>query len=342
MTPEQLDRPENRRRIETQAAAEQGNARRLSALTSVGEQLINEATKNDQFNVETLENWANMLNTLNEIAGNRMPSVADLLQTGRRCTGITRARQARRVPGVSAFSIPPKQDLRLESIEMVDRARAVARIPNRRKTCRSCQPSATSNPVRMSWRTFQNNKKHLSRRHAWACPAPSCREEVPTNPSRRPVRAQKKVDEAVEEQEDLLAEFAKVAEELQKILNNLEGSTFVKRLKAASRRQLEVAGELNGSLMKSFGFSPQDVDDSVKKKSDSIAKREVAQSDNVYVIQEDLEAYFNRVQQGKYKTVVDGMHETVAWLTSCMIWRIPSESTSTDNPSLRQNSGPMP
>ena len=71
-----------------------------------------------------------------------------------------------------------------------------------------------------------------------------------------------------------------------------------------------MAGELNGSLMKSFGFSPQDVDDSVKKKSDSIAKREVAQSDNVYVIQEDLEAYFNRVQQGKYKTVVNEMRDS--------------------------------
>ena len=35
---------------------------------------------------------------------------------------------------------------------------------------------------------------------------------------------------------DLLAEFAKVADELKKILGDLEGSTFVKRLKAAARR----------------------------------------------------------------------------------------------------------
>ena len=150
MTPDQIDRPENRRRIETQAAAEQGNARRLSALTSVGKQLINEATKNDQFNVETLENWANMLNTLNEIAGNRMPSVARLLPN-RPPMHPDHPNQASPVsPRRLSLPIPPKQDLRLESIETVDRARAVARIPNPRKTCRSYHPSATSNPVQMS------------------------------------------------------------------------------------------------------------------------------------------------------------------------------------------------
>ena len=47
------------------------------------------------------------------------------------------------------------------------------------------------------------------------------------------------LDNAIDEQADLLAEFAKIADELQKILGELENSTFVKRLKAASRRQME-------------------------------------------------------------------------------------------------------
>ena len=41
-----------------------------------------------------------------------------------------------------------------------------------------------------------------------------------------------KVEEAVEEQRDLLTEFEKIADELNKLLANLEGSTLVKRLKA--------------------------------------------------------------------------------------------------------------
>ena len=43
--------------------------------------------------------------------------------------------------------------------------------------------------------------------------------------------ADETVDEAVTEQRDLLAEFEKVANELNTILGNLEGSTLVKRLR---------------------------------------------------------------------------------------------------------------
>ncbi len=52
---EQLDQPDTRRRIESQAAAEQNNSRRLGTLTSAGEQLVQLATRNEQFNVATLE-----------------------------------------------------------------------------------------------------------------------------------------------------------------------------------------------------------------------------------------------------------------------------------------------
>ena len=57
------------------------------------------------------------------------------------------------------------------------------------------------------------------------------------------------MDEAVEQQQDLLAEFEKIADELNRVLANLEGSTLVKRLKAAvaapvqGRRPDQRAGE---------------------------------------------------------------------------------------------------
>src|SRR5690606_5504970 len=53
--------------------------------------------------------------------------------------------------------------------------------------------------------------------------------------SDQPRPAAERVEEAVQEQRELLAEFEKVADELNEILANLEGSTLVKRLKAASR-----------------------------------------------------------------------------------------------------------
>ena len=48
-----------------------------------------------------------------------------------------------------------------------------------------------------------------------------------------------KVDEAVAKQQDLLAEFEKIADELNRVLANLEGSTLLKRLKAASRHAVQ-------------------------------------------------------------------------------------------------------
>ena len=54
--------------------------------------------------------------------------------------------------------------------------------------------------------------------------------------------AEDKVDQAVKEQKDLLAEFQKIADELNNVLANLEGSTLVKRLKAASREAVRSFG----------------------------------------------------------------------------------------------------
>ncbi len=80
LSPEDLDQAENRRRIENQAAGERANGRRLSDLVVSGEDLIRQAMRNPEFAVGHLEKWAEMLQILKDIAGNRMPSVADLLK----------------------------------------------------------------------------------------------------------------------------------------------------------------------------------------------------------------------------------------------------------------------
>lgn len=76
---DQLDRPNVRRRIENQAAAERANGRRLKGLSEEGEDLLRQAARNPQFNVGSLDRWAEMLQILKDIAANRMPSVADML-----------------------------------------------------------------------------------------------------------------------------------------------------------------------------------------------------------------------------------------------------------------------
>ena len=88
LSPEELDRPENRRRVAQQAANENANAARLDSLNDSGRRLVEQATKNDEFDAKRLESWATMLKSLKDIAANRMPSVADLLkQTRQRRAG---------------------------------------------------------------------------------------------------------------------------------------------------------------------------------------------------------------------------------------------------------------
>src|SRR5262249_54619379 len=67
--------------------------------------------------------------------------------------------------------------------------------------------------------------------------------------------ANQKMDEAVTKQQDLLAEFDKIADELNRVLANLEGSTLVKRLKAASRLQYRIAGRISDQVSNAFGLS---------------------------------------------------------------------------------------
>ena len=73
------------------------------------------------------------------------------------------------------------------------------------------------------------------------------------------------MEEAVRQQEDLLAEFEKIVNELNNVLANLEGSTLVKRLKAASREQYRVAGRIGDQLDAAFGSSESSRSPSQKK-----------------------------------------------------------------------------
>jgi hypothetical protein len=127
--------------------------------------------------------------------------------------------------------------------------------------------------------------------------------EAETKPAETP--AQQKMDEAIDEQKLLLAEFAKVSDELAAVLASLEASTFVKRLKKASRDQLVAAKDLNTKTLSAFGLEKQPVKDAA-----GIAEHEKKQSEVVRVIQGDLEAYFARKPEMHFKNVIGQMKET--------------------------------
>jgi hypothetical protein len=130
------------------------------------------------------------------------------------------------------------------------------------------------------------------------------------DPSDKPP-AEQKLDEAIEQQQDLIAEFEKIADELNRILENLEGSTFVKRLKAAARRQIEVATDLNRNRLQNFGASSDELTERDRELAARVVERETAHSEFVSNIQQDLDAYFNRVHDGKFYKVLKEMQDTL-------------------------------
>lgn len=299
LTAAELDRPENRRKIAQQASAENANAARLGMLNQSGRSLVEQATRNDEFDAKRLESWATMLKSLQEISAKRMPSVADLLKQGANAqSGKASAPQIANGPdlpkgsqGGKASAEEQKKD-NMPSISdkegSMSKAEPQAADPNAKAA--PPKPSTMKLPVTQMAAAPGGKKDGKEEEKP---------QEQPTS------QAQKKMQDALDEQKLLLAEFARVSDELGAILASLEASTFVKRLKAASRQQLVAAKDLNTKTLSAFGLERQPVKDAAV-----IAENEKTQSETVRVIQSDLEAYFARKPDMHFKNIIGQMKET--------------------------------
>ena len=110
-------------------------------------------------------------------------------------------------------------------------------------------------------------------------------------------------------QQELLDAFAKLADEMSKLLVSFENSTFVKRLKAASRKQVDIAVDLNN--LDSFGL---DRTAALNNQSDRerLAERETNESETVSTIIQDMMAYSDRRPSPNYLRVLSEMQDALA------------------------------
>lgn len=295
---DQIDRPDVRRQIENQAAAERANGRRLTGLTAAGEELLRQAARNPQFDVGHLDRWAEMLQILKDIAANRMPSVADLL---------AQASQARPASGSPKPAGPKAGQVRaagggISSANTADQKPKTPSSPKIVDIESSLQPPGDKAqppgpPKKPSDSGLRLPTTTLIGQGPQNPPKPD--EEKPSSP------AGEKVHEAVRQQQDLLAQFEKIVNELNSILANLEGSTLVKRLKAASREQYRVAGRVGDALEGSFGS--REVPEVKKKTFTELSEAETKSCQNVSLIMDDMQAYFERRGFVKFKAVLDDM-----------------------------------
>ena len=337
LTPEELDRADTRRQIESQAVAERAQAKSLSALTKSGAKLIEDAAANDQFSSNHLETLAEMMERLEDIHDKRMPSVSDLLKKAAQAAASSPGKQADKAeagdpkegsgqpqngsnqnPGED----PPEAD---ESSDSADSPKSVVDDPSLNspkskagKKEESEESKVPSISMKESSMDVENPDEEEPEEPEESSSSPS-KLKLPSvvlnDPNRKDAAAcpaGQQMDEAVDAQEELLAEFEAVMDELQELISNLEGSTFVKRLKAMSRRELVMARSVNEATLKAFGSSVGELKPATVDRAKLLAKRQRAHKATLQIIEDDLEAYSNRVQQGKFKTVLAEMRDLSA------------------------------
>jgi hypothetical protein len=295
LSPDELDKPETRRRIENQAMAERTNGRRLTNLVATGEDLVQQAMRNPEFGVGHLEKWAEMLQILKDISANRMPSVADLLkQASQSPLAATAQRDKASMAGMVRDT---RGGSRPE--ESPDAKKGRTRVPQIVDRESSQQPLDKSGKEQPPGKSAGQPRLTLPVT-TLAGKAGSGNQSCPTA---------QKMDEAVAKQQDLLAEFEKIADELNRVLANLEGSTLLKRLKAASRMQYSIAGRMIDLVRDAFGLSVPMNRDGTPKALDDLAKQEAKGSHDVSLIMDDMQSYFERRRFMQFKTVLDEMRK---------------------------------
>ena len=294
LSADQLDQPETRKQIENQSEAERANGRKLSALVDNGEELIQQAMRNPEFGVGHLEKWAEMLQLLKDISNNRMPSVADLLK------------QAAQAPKQSQPSGNNKT-------AMAGKVQATSPGKAGEGAKKPAPPSAVPSIV-----DVESSQQPLKPKDEKPAP-PKAAGKSPTlrlpntmlagggSKPGDPPPANDKLDEAVAKQEDLLAEFDKIADELNRVLANLEGSTLVKRLKAASRVQYRIGGRLGDQVNDAFGAADSSPKEAQKNLFKELAGLEAKSGHDLSNIMDDMQSYFERRRFAKFKNVLDDM-----------------------------------
>jgi hypothetical protein len=292
LSAEQLEEPDTRRRIENQAEAERANGRRLSNLVANGEDLVQQAMRNPEFGVGHLEKWAEMLQILKDISNNRMPTVADLLKQSAQAPKVAQNTPGSNRPTVGQVRASGPGKPKEGPKEPQQPQKPVPAIVDVESSQQALKPKEDQKP---------SQAKPSSPK--FGLPVTSLMGGKPPKESNTP--AETKLDEAIVKQQDLLAEFEKIADELNRVLANLEGSTLVKRLKAASRLQARIAGRLGDQVGDAFGVSiaaPK-----VHDLSKELASQEMKSSQDLSNIMDDMQAYFERRRFAQFKNVLDDM-----------------------------------
>ncbi|RFC47973.1 MAG: hypothetical protein DVB23_000816 [Verrucomicrobia bacterium] len=312
LSPGELDQEANRERLREQAQAETANARRVEQLAASGRKLAEEASRNDGFEAKRLDSFAKALEKLSEIAKERMPSVSDLLKEA---SEVEPGQEQHKASG----SPPPTESKGAQPKSGGEQKPSEAASPEQKTPPAGADGKSSEAPPTPP---DQDLKSLTQQKQAEASPSqPSAQPGAPSGlptttlqgapESKSPESpAQEKTGKAVVEQTGLLAELAAINDEMRELLGDLQTSTFVRRLKAASREQLGIAGDLTKTLAVEFGVGFSQLSQDAVAIAKAAAEREVRQSEIMHQIRGDLEAFYQRRQMPPFKRLLEQMQES--------------------------------
>jgi hypothetical protein len=301
---DELATAEMQRKIQVQAAAERVNSRRLNRLVGSGSTLLAEAARNPQFNANTMDDWAEMMSALKDISDTRMPSVAELL-------GSAAAAEKTKVAGVNRDSAKPSsgpskpeegpEKLKLPNAPQVADVESSFNEPTKKEGDQEAKPASSGPPANLT--LAQTTVEGGGATQKSQPPAPDTADDSP-GPTKD------ELAKAIAEQRALMVEFQKVAGVISETLANLEGSTFVKRLKALSRSETGVAQDLDGTLASAFGADEVGQDNAETVAFVSGVQEKSGQ--RASLVREDLTAYIGRMGEAgrdtsKFERVLEEM-----------------------------------
>ena len=316
-----------RSRVRGQAMAEQANARRLERLVEDGGTLVREAMKNPDFEAATLEQLAEDIQALADIAANRMPGVAELLDQAAEAELVASGRPGQSETGPPGEPLSGSQPPAGETGPAGEPGEQAPRVGENRSQPGG-QPGEPEPPAESAPPVPQVVDQESSQQPAGQNDEPSSSPPggpgrlglpstqagvSPPQPSAEPgpdedLAADEALDAAIAKQEELLEQFAQVADELAAVMARLEGSTFVKRFKLASREQLSIGGRLAGMAVEAFA-APAARPEGVREALDGVKETNTRETEKISALMDDLQAYFDRRQLPAFQTVLEEMKE---------------------------------
>ncbi len=329
MSAEELDAPESRKAIREQAAAERNNGRRLGRLAEAGGGLVREAMRNPEFEAGTLEELAGHVKAMEEMAAARMPGVGELLQAAADAPKGNAAGQGSAAgqesdrpsqpgtpgkPGEAQGEASPQDQVPPQRVGE-DRGQEGKPAPGKAQDPSALPPApqvvdGEGSAPREREEAPNDSPAGGGGEGTLGLPTTTVGSFPGGKGQRGKAPQQPLLAAAVEKQRQLIADFAAIARQLADVMARLEGTTFVKRLKAASRNELKVGQGLSAVVSGAFGRRRGlTKDETVVKKVEMATRGNDQVGERMSVLMDDLDAYAERRPQPAIRTVIEEMKE---------------------------------